>query len=241
MKIIIFESDTAHLQHLVNMLSRFLPSTEITVNPPSPFLLPTAENRDSLLIFLDTRYKPAEGNFLTLARKIREIDEACHICFTSLSLGDIGFCYKRLVKPSAFLLKPIEEAELGALISEIRSYESRHKRQPGEKSFSVQTREKKYVVAISDVLYFTAIGKKIQCCTETSEDFIFYGSLSKLEAAYPAFFLRCHSGFLVNMQRIECYVKSRMILKIRGSNNEIPVSKSRIKAVEAYIDQLLLS
>ncbi len=231
MRIILFENNPSHAEHVKRLLTQILTKeTEVTLNPVAlPQTL--SEAACPVLYLLDTRYR----NFLNLARKIREHDELCHICFMSPSPGDIGFCYKRLVRPSAFLLKPIDENEFRALIEEIKAFENIKKSLSNLPQILLKTRTERRIVSVAQVLYFTSLDKKILCYTQSDGMISFYGSLGALEKKYMKYFLRCHSGFLVNCHRIESFSKSSMTLRLEGCDMPIPVSKSRCRQVENFI------
>jgi len=209
------------------------------LNPPPGKVTSGTENIDDALFLLDTRCKVSGGNFLTLARKIREQSSACHICFMASSTADMSLCYKHLVRPSAFFLKPVDAMELRSLISEIEGFENSRRLQKGDAQILLKTRGNKRTVKASSVLYFTSYDKKVLCCTEKGDKIDFYDSLANLEERYKNFFLRCHSGFLVNKKRITGFSKKGMSLLLTGLSGavlEIPVSKSRCREVETFVE-----
>lgn len=238
MKIVIFESDAVHAAHIMHILCLSDEKPEIVLNPSVRAQLGSGDDLDKTLFLVDTRYKAVGENFLTLARKIRENSEICHICFMSPSPGDIGFCYKKLVRPSAFLLKPVDSLDLRALISEINSYCAVKKSNSDDPQILLKTRDSRLLLHISSILYFTTLEKKVLCYTQSNGSISFYGTLASLESRYKDYFLRCHSGFLVNRQKINNFSKSAMTLKIHGTETEIPVSKSRVRAVESFIESM---
>lgn len=242
MKIYIYESDMPHGAYLQRMLSAMTDiACDVKINPNLNSVYFSLAEHDAVLFLIDTRTKVAGGNFLTLARKFRENSEACHICFMSQSAADIGFCYKKLVRPSGFLLKPVEKSDLQMLIRDIALYENNkklHKDKFGENPQMVLNEKgEKHIVKISDILYFTAFDKKINCYTK-GRVITFYGSLKTLETQYNKFFLRCHSGFLINRKRIIGFSKKKMTVTISDASEneiEISVSKSRCRDVEEYL------
>ena len=237
MKIIVFDNDSVYVTQFERMLGLVLgENVQIVKNPSLNWIIGGMEPFDDTVFFIDTRYKTAGGNFLTLARRIRENSEACHICFLAPSPADIAFCYKKLVRPSGFLLKPVDESELRALLSDITRFEAARRSLPDDPQILLKTRGARTVVRASNILYFTALEKKVVCCTEKEGEIAFYGSLGTLEKRYRDFFLRCHSGFLVNRHRIEAFFKTKMCLRLCGSELEIPVSKSRCREVETYVE-----
>lgn len=238
MKVFIFESDPTEAQYLQKMIADILDNkADVVLNPAPGAFVPTGKDMENALVLLDTRYKIPGGSFLTLARKIRETNEFCHICFMAPSPGDVGFCYKKLVRPSGFLLKPVEKQELRELISEIKRYEALRRTASGNPQLFLKTRGRSLVLRVSNVLYFTSLGKKILCYTVKEGELSFYGSLKNLESQYCRYFIRCHSGFLVNRQYIVSFSKKTLSLKLLGCEQEIPVSKSHCRDIEEFIRQ----
>ncbi len=237
MKVIVFDNDSLQVSQFEKLLYGILgDSMQLYKNPSLNWIVGCYDEYENALFFIDTRYKVSGGNFLTLARRIRENSEKCHICFLAPSTADIAFCYKKLVRPSGFLLKPVDENELRLLISDIIRFENARRSLPDDPQILLKTRGARSMVRASNVLYFTAMEKKVVCCTEKDGELSFYGSLGTLEKRYREFFLRCHSGFLVNRRRIDGFIKSKMCLHLRGCELEIPVSKSRCREVETYVE-----
>ncbi len=239
MKIVVYDNDTAGVNALEKMLKNILGErAEIVRNPPPTRVLSDKGGYDRALFLIDTRYTVTGGNFLTLARHIRECSETCHIAFTSMFTTDMAFCYKKLVRPSAFFLKPVDESELREFVTDIENFEKARRSQLTEPQIVLESHGTKTVVRISDILYFTAQAKKLLCYTESNGEvpYTFYGTLSALEKTYREYFIRCHSGFLVNCQRIEQFNKTAMTLHVRGTNEKISVSKSRLREVESFVN-----
>ena len=155
MKIIVFDNDSVYVTQFERMLGLVLgENVQIVKNPSLNWIIGGMEPFDDTVFFIDTRYKTAGGNFLTLA------SEACHICFLAPSPADIAFCYKKLVRPSGFLLKPVDESELRALLSDITRFEATRRSLPDDPQILLKTRGARTVVRASNILYFTALEKK---------------------------------------------------------------------------------
>ncbi len=240
MKIVVYESDAKACAKLDRLLKQILgEQTEILHNMPVLRLFGAGEDFDNALFIVDTSYKVADSNFLLLARHIREYSDTCHIVFTSSCPSDIVFCCKELVRPSGFFLKPIKETELRQFLMELERFELARKTVPEDVKILLRTRGELTIVCASEVLFFTASDKKVICYTDKGDKHMFYGSLGTLEKDYRDSFLRCHSGFLVNRYRIERFNKTTMTLHIRGTNETVPVSKSRMRTVESYVENCL--
>jgi len=117
------------------------------------------------------------------------------------------------------LLKPITVAEIAGLLHNINQYE---KKSLKHDIITISTREYKYNVELSRILYFSTVGKKLYARMLNGEKLEFYGTISELEKKYVDF-TRCHSGFLVN----KLYVKGicRGELELNGCKETLPISK----------------
>lgn len=212
MKVIVFDNDPQQSAQFEKTLYAILgDSLQIFKNPSPSWIFNCYDEYENALFFIDTRYKVTGGNFLTLARRIRENSEKCHICFLASTTADVVFCYRKLVRPSGFLLKPVDETELRLLISDIVRFENVRRSLPDDPQILLKTRGTRTMLRASNILYFTAMDKKVVCCTEKDGEISFYGSLGTLEKRYRDFFLRCHSGFLVNRHRIDAFLKSKCV------------------------------
>ncbi len=141
MKVIVFDNDSLQVSQFEKLLYGILgDSMQLYKNPSLNWIVGCYDEYENALFFIDTRYKVSGGNFLTLARRIRENSEKCHICFLAPSTADIAFCYKKLVRPSGFLLKPVDENELRLLISDIIRFENARRSLPDDPQILLKTR-----------------------------------------------------------------------------------------------------
>ena len=240
MKIVVFESDHNHLDHLKEIFGELLSKDdEVIANPDFPLHMGNDEESEYALFLVDTRYKMDDGNFLTLARNIRESSEKYHICFMSPSAADMGFCLKKLVRPSAFLLKPVDVGEISQLIHEINAFTKLKNDCRRLPELVIETKHGTLVLDMDNVLYFTSYNKKVFCYEADGSSISFYGSLSSIEDDYGKYFVRCHYSYLVNKNKIALFSKRRMILKVSGIDEEIPVSKGKIGALMSISGKIL--
>ena len=238
MTICLLEKDETQCLRLKKMLAGLLCERDRLLVDPSLAVIRENERRgDGTVVLMSTRYPVKDGNFLLLARKIREIDEKSHICFMSPSPEDVGFILGKLVRPSAFLLSPVEERDLRQLLSDVDNYEKNRRRQEEERVIVVRTSAIIHRFRVQDVLFFTTAEKKIVCHAGNGEQVSFYGTLSKIEADYPDILLRCHSGFLVNRGKIRDFDGARSVLRLQ-TGEEIPVSKRHVREVLAEVSQM---
>ncbi len=173
----------------------------------------------NIVVFIDTRINIKGKNGFYLAMHFREHFPKCHIIFTSLFPEDMPYCFKNLIRPSGFLLKPITASEIALALIDINQHEIKNRR---HNTIPIVTREYKYNIEISKIIYFSTIGKKLSLKMTNGKILEFYGTISKLEKEYDIF-LRCHSGFLVNKMYVKGIKKGE--LELIGCKETLPISK----------------
>ena len=97
---------------------------------------------------------------------------------------------------------------------------------------SVRAGGEQFSFSTDEIMYFTTIGKKLALKTSDCQTVEFYGTLKDIESKYSEYFLRCHSGFLVNKKYIRRFSKSS--IKLKNSAEELPVSKKYVKNVTNF-------
>lgn len=176
-------------------------------------------NGCNIVVFIDTRVNTKGKNAFWFAIHFRERFPECHIVFTSHFPEDMAYCFKNLIRPSGFLLNPISSSEISLVLSDINQLESKNKRR---NTIPIVTREYKYNIEISKIIYFATIGKKLGLKLVDGKTLEFYGTISKLEREYDSF-VRCHSGFLVNKMYVKGIKKGE--LELIGCDETLPISK----------------
>lgn len=172
------------------------------------------------IAFIDTRIHIEQFNGFSLASEIRELLPECHIVFISTYLEDMPFCFKNLIRPSGFVLKPFSAFDIRSIVSSIEETT----RKSREKNYlHVSTHEYKGNIKIEKIVYFATINKKIFLKTIDGMEIVFYSAISTLEKKYGDSFVRCHNSFLVNKRFIKNIDKDELILS--GLSEKLPVSK----------------
>ena len=210
--------------------SHFSEKISYCVNPDMPDFFRELGSCGISLVFLDTRVLRGHLNSFELASKIRETSFCVHIVFMSAHYEDMPFCFQNLVRPSGFLLKNSTANEIDAIIKAVS--ENAAPSETDDVRINVRTGGEQFSFSPDEIVYFTTIGKKLALKTSDCQTVEFYGALKDIESKYPEFFLRCHSGFLVNKRYIRRFSKSA--IKLKDSTEELPVSKKYVKNVENF-------
>ncbi len=182
------------------------------------------------LIFLDTRVVRGSLGSFELAKKIREASFCVHIVFMSAYYEDMPFCFQNLIRPSGFLLKNSTANDIDSILNAVTAADSVP--ETSAVKISVRAGGEQFSFSTDEIMYFTTIGKKLALKTSDCQTVEFYGTLKDIESKYSEYFLRCHSGFLVNKKYIRRFSKSS--IKLKNSAEELPVSKKYVKNVTNF-------
>lgn len=94
-----------------------------------------------------------------------------------------------------------------------------------------------YLLKLDEILYFTAENRHVTAVTPEGR-YKLPHSLSHWEDCLPEQFFRCHSAYIVNLSKIEYiapFFKSTYCIKIIGSNETVPVSRTFAKSLRARV------
>lgn len=147
-------------------------------------------------------------------------------------IADVGMSPVTYMKPSilaaSLLLKPLT----GEMVHQVmRDIFSRYiEKEVDEEIFLIETREQKYRLPMSSILYFEAREKKIYACTENQE-YGFYETMDHLAERMGAYFIRCHRSYLANASMVSKVMLSKNSVVLE-QGIELPLSRSYKNAVK---------
>lgn len=170
------------------------------------------------LIFLDIKLKELDG--LHVAENIRQMDEQVDIIFISTyaKYGIEGYQYHAV----NFLLKPIKYVRLKSELSQwLEKY------QKNDSPFLVITNKTgTSKVLVRNLKYIETFQRKLLLHTD-EEEIVCYKKMKELEEELTQYgFVRCHSGFLVNLFYVKRIEKMDIILT---SGERLTISQPKRK------------
>ena len=178
-------------------------------------LVETARQEKFTLYLLDVMMPGMDG--LECAREIRRFDDVAEIVFLSTSPG---FAYESYgVRALNYLLKPIEEEKLYALLDQL----SLREQKPLE-ALTLKTATTIIRVPYAHISYAEVMGKRVYFHLVDGDVREVAGSLKDFEAALlprPEF-MRVHRSYIVNMFQVE-ELSSAGVRTMQGDN--LPVSR----------------
>ncbi len=152
-----------------------------------------------------------------------------------LIIADTSISPVEYVKPSimasSLLLRPCDGQEIDRVVREfMEAYMERLENRKGQSSFVIDTKEGKIHIPFGRIYYFEARDKKVFIQTDR-EEYGFYGTIDRTAEKLPAYFMRCHRSFIVNIRKIEKVMLSQnMIVLTEG--RDVPLSRSYKAAVK---------
>lgn len=134
------------------------------------------------------------------------------------------------IMASSLMLRPLER---GRIRYELEQLVRSINREDSTDVFVAKDKDGKNRIPYSRILCFEAREKKIYACTETKE-YAFYDSLDKLSEELPAYFVRCHRGFIVNTREIIRITLSDNAIYLTGEYM-VPLSRSYKGVLKEFI------
>lgn len=166
------------------------------------------------LIFLDIEINSITG--IEVATKIRNDfnDHIVKIIFITSKDGYEPELFS--VQPFEFLKKPIDKSKLLKVLSLVEKILI-----IDELKFTYKKSFDFIKVNIGEILYFEKEAKKIKIVTFNEVDY-FYDTVENLMLRLPSIFVRTHSSFIVNFEKIK-YLKKESVKLV--NDDEIPLSQ----------------
>ena len=170
---------------------------------------------------------------IEFSKSVRKKNREIIIIFISHNNLSIVSIMKKFICPAGyFLLDEVNEAT-NFLFDVLKAEENMTSEQ--EPSMEVICQYERITIPISNVIYFMACNKKINCKLTDGEVIEFYGTLAQIEEFYGGFLLRSHAGYLINKSKILMINYTKNVINV--SNNEtIPISRKYRPVVKAYSD-----
>jgi len=173
------------------------------------------------IIFLDIRMGHMNG--IETAIEIRKFDRAVQIIYVTSYDKYMRSTFQTL--PVGFLSKPVEVEELEKIFLKAIEYVSYHK-----EYYHFEYKKKGYRVPLKNILYFKSDRREVKIIG-INGTFQHYEKLSAVEnqlAAYKTQFIRIHNRYLVNLNYIEKYTPTSVIM---ANGVSLPISRDRKKQV----------
>lgn len=187
-----------------------------------------AQGADTDILFLDISMPDMSGMELALA--LKEKRKRPVVVFLT---GMPEYVYDAFEAEAAgYLLKPVEKDKLKQVLNRVvgRIHETEK-----EGSLLIKNGGLVHKVVPEDILYVENQGRKLVFHTKEGM-FSCYGKMEEYEKRLPAYFFRCHRGYLISLKEVSSYDRISVVL----SNGEtVLMAKQRYEAfLQAVVDWL---
>ncbi|MGN0374596.1 MAG: LytR/AlgR family response regulator transcription factor [Butyrivibrio sp.] len=175
------------------------------------------------IIFLDIEMPVVSG--IEVAEKLRRAGNKTLIIFITSHLNYVSDTFR--LGAFQFLVKPIDEKAFNYDFERaMRTYKNIHR------FYRVRWRDNDCVLECGDIYYIEGYNRHLYIHTDT-KGYECVGRLPEEEKKLkPYNFVRCHQGYLINLDKIKEINKNNVILE---NNIEIPVSRGyRDDLLEAF-------
>jgi DNA-binding LytR/AlgR family response regulator len=226
----ICDADTAARVMLSDFIKRYKKETGLNIQVLS------YDNGEKLLhhypfemdlIFLEIPFLFGKMNGIEIARRIRETDAHVGIVFLTSVLNYVLESYD--VKANNYLVKPLNYIRF---LKEIEQARERR----GYNRFFIETNDNGvYKIYTKTICYIETEERHTKIRTETDTILSYKRMWEHEQALFEPHFVRCHTGFIVNLLFFEKLENNDIILL---SGKRIPVSRNRKKEVLSRIEIL---
>lgn len=177
------------------------------------------------LIFLEIPF--AKMNGIEIARRIREVDPNVSIVFLTTLLNHVLEAYE--VRAHNYLIKPLRYARF---LQEVEQARTRR----GQNRFFIETNSNGvYKIYTKSIRYIETEEHNTRIHTETDSILSYRRMKEHEQGLFEPYFVRCHTGFIVNLFFFEKLEQSDLMLI---SGERIPVSRQRRAKVLERIKSL---
>jgi two-component system response regulator AlgR len=192
------------------------------------------------LALVDIHMPGADG--LSLAQTLRTLAEPPAVVFVTAHAEHALQAFE--LAAADYLTKPVRLERLQAALQKVQKLLQAERAVPTDLAqdvLIVQERGRTERVPLDEVLYLKAELKYLTLRTQ-ARSYILEGSLSELEARYPAYFMRIHRNALVARRAVRALERQDdalegegWALRLSGLDEWLPVSRRQLTAVRELL------
>lgn len=215
--IAVCDDETNECSEIVNLINIVMNAHKkqfkiVTFNNGEKVIL-SNENFD--IYFLDIKMRGISG--IEAAKNIRKVNNKAFIIFIT---GYKDYVFEAFdVRAFNYILKPINQNKFEEILNLALLELDKE-----EKFIIVKTISRSTKLCLKDILYIEAYGRKLKIHTEFNV-LEYYKKISEIEKELDSrSFFRCHKSFIVNLNYVESYDNSSIVLK---NSEKIYMSKYR--------------
>ena len=181
------------------------------------------------VVFIDVEMPQMNG--LEAAQQLSEQSLPPAIVFITAHPNHALDAFK--VMPTAYLLKPLEAAELDKVINKLGQQNRAQVNHKQRQQLSYKLGNQLKTLSLDEVLYVARDGKYTQAVCESAQ-VLLDTSLKELEQQFPTTLLRVHRNTLVNRNKVTSLTQSQRQYQIflQGCEQPLPVSRREVSKVK---------
>jgi DNA-binding LytR/AlgR family response regulator len=204
----------------------------VAADEPRRFL-EEARGRRMDIVFLDIDMAGMDG--IELAEKLKELNADTVVIYVTAYEKFALEAFR--VRAFHYLVKPLTQDKVLAVLSEALAFIKRNRRTPKiKKVFSLQRRGETMTLDFSDIVCFEKVGHKIRIHLAGGFE-EYYGSFAELiRQLEEQDFIRCHQGYIVCTDKIRVYRDNTLFL---DGGLKAPVSRMFADQVRAALAKRL--
>ncbi|MCL1075948.1 LytR/AlgR family response regulator transcription factor [Shewanella dokdonensis] len=184
--------------------------------------------------FLDINVPSIDG--MLLARNIHQFAKKPFIVFTTAHKDFAAEAFE--IEAFDYILKPFNESRIQGVLQKLEASTEAATAPPvsppanRSNTVNLYKGERICVTDVSAILYVEAAEKQTKVFT-TDDEFMVPMTISEfIEKLPPTQFFRCHRSYCLNLtkvQEITPWYNSTYLVKLQGSEQQLPVSRSRLR------------
>lgn len=222
LKVLIADESAAQAEAITETVRVAANGAGIAIDSLTIVFIRRRELEENNIAFITATTQP-DAPELAMVAQLRALWADTHIVFVIRKPEEALRLVNPEARPSAILQRPPDEKRVSEILREISRQIAKETQKDAE-VYRFKAGANAYRLIARDISFFEAANKKISVKTQTQE-IAFYGSLESIANELPAYFLRCHKGYIVNLRRIVRMDNAEMRLFL-DDGCDIPYSRS---------------
>lgn len=226
----ICDDNAEQVQLLMRYLNDYQGDDELQIvqsTKPEVFLAELQTNKPHL-VFLDIDM--GEMNGIQLGDSIKSLNEDTIIVYITAHEEYALEAFR--VRAFHYLLKPLTKEKFYQAFEEAVRLILKDSRLKPAKALTVEAKGEIYCLDYNDICYFEKIGHQIKIHTQNRDIYYYDNLFNLLEQLDTHSFIRCHQGYIVNVDKIRGFRDKTLFL---DENLQLPVSRSYIDKIKEIL------
>lgn len=226
MQALVVEDDANVQQFLVAMLKRLDSNIHIFMTDSGNEALRIAREKKIDFFIVDIQLVDFKGTDLVKQIRMLAAYQFAPIVFETGIATEELYAYREL-KCFYYLIKPYTETEFYRVMEDVFAYLNHTTATPDEATLKIEQKGFLFEYYLRDLYYIESFGKKL--CLHVKRDgmleevMISSYSLKRVLELMDARFVQVHKSFIVNRNHVEMVDWAGQVLKLRGTNEDIPI------------------